>query len=331
MKIRYPKLVSFKSKLALLIYILLGVFGAPVILFGQELSEDTSSSSNSNTETIENESSPNLEPAVTSPAPGDDEAASETDDKADAPSETSEDSDSRIQLRKRYELDSNLFGSYRIRILLGKPDLGEGLRFYDKLYGKPRGMLTLGADWFAWDWYATMGLGFRVGYYRTKGYTFKKPAGVDIKDVTEDQITLNSPATLTLIPVQVNALMQFTPFPGKWLVLDGWFGVERMYFQEVRNTKSASTASNIRFAAIADDQAKVYTNRGMKNSVVFGGAANIMLNWLDESSASSLQTIGFRYVYLSPYFEVVRPLGDDGGASFARKVIGIGFTFESLK
>jgi hypothetical protein len=39
--------------------------------------------------------------------------------------------------------------------------------------------------------------------------------------------------------------------------------------------------------------------------------------------------MGLGYVYLSPFLEVVSQL--DSGASFSRSVIGVGFTFESLR
>jgi len=103
-----------------------------------------------------------------------------------------------------------------------------------------------------------------------------------------------------------------TPFPKKWLVIDGWAGWERLYFQETRNQKQAattttgttttttttgtSTSTTTRLAglrggmtpippelgAVTTSTDRTLTNTGWRNAMVVGAAANILLNALDE-------------------------------------------------
>lgn len=225
-----------------------------------------------------------------------------------------------------------LFGTYRIRVGMARPNFDDGLKFYDKLYGDPEWYPTLAADWFAWDWYATLGLSFRAGYYTAGGNAARVVAGKSTKDLEASDIEKdpNGPTTLTLLPLQVAFTAEITPFSGKWLVLDGWFGVERLYWQEVRASSQTDETASIRFAtAEEDDSNDALTNKGWKNATVIGASANILLNPIDEGAASSMRgSMGLGFIYLSPFMEIVRTTSKDG-VSFGRTSYGLGFTFES--
>lgn len=227
-----------------------------------------------------------------------------------------------------------VFGSYRVRVSVARPNFNDGIKGYEKFYGSPHWYPQVGADWFAWDWYATLGLSFRMGYYTADGHAAKKKAGVSSttpnKDLSVDDIEQDpsSSTSLTLVPFQACIAAEFTPFTRKWLVLDGWFGLERMYIQEVRNatTKAKAAAVDGQGTGSSDD---ALTNHTWKNSTVVGVAANISLNGLDERSTQSMRgSMGLSSIYLSPFMEIVRS-PDKSGISFGRTVLGLAFTFES--
>jgi hypothetical protein len=252
--------------------------------------------------------------------------------------------------------DTRIFGRYRIRIAAAKPRFDE-LEFYDDLYGDEKAYPQFQADWFAWDWYATLGLSFRFAYYSAEGHAAKanKPKDQVVEsdfDGAEPPAKRDKagPTTLTLVPLQLLGAAQFTPFDRKWMVVDAYAGLEYLYWQEVRTKAQSSTSSTatgsgagtdtggtgtspaaaMLLAESEGDDDDGYTNTGFKTASVFGVGLNILLNGLDERSVASMRgSMGLGYVYLSPFIEVVKQL--DGGASFSRSVIGVGFTFESLR
>ena len=226
------------------------------------------------------------------------------------------------RFRNKEEGKKVLFGQYRIRLSVAKPEFDDGLKFYDQLYGDEKRYPMLAADWFAYDWYVTFGLSLRAGYYSAKGHTANEVGGADATDLNASDIekNLNGPTALTLIPFQFAATMEFTPFPGKYLVMDAWIGVERMYWQETRTASAGEAAS--------DDSAP--SNTGWTSATTVGVSANILLNPLDDRGARSLHAIGLGYIYLSPYMEIVRTLSDKD-VPFGRSIFGIGFTFESVR
>jgi len=232
-----------------------------------------------------------------------------------------------------------LFGAYRIRIGLAKPEF-EKLLYYDKLYGSEDVYPTIAADWFFWDWYATMGLSFRTGYYTAKGKAAKeieKP----LQDITAGDIEKdpNSRTNLTLLPLQIALTAEITPLRQKWLVIDGYIGFESLYFQEVRSSPNKSSAAVI--SPNKSDGDVALTNNGTKQLTVLGFSANILLNGLDGgASANSMRgTMGLANIYLSPFIEYSRALDRSPftnkvttkNPDFSRTTMGIGFTFESLK
>ncbi|MBM4253269.1 MAG: hypothetical protein FJ146_14965 [Deltaproteobacteria bacterium] len=266
-----------------------------------------------------------------------------------------------------------VFGSYRVRLMYARPTFRDQIKHYDSLYGKAKDYPQIGMDWFAWDWFATMGVGLRFGYYSDDGNAAlvsnsqaSDLGGLSAADVSRDQ---NGPTTLLLIPLQALFTMEITPFPKKWLVIDGWAGWERLYFQETRNQKQAATSTTgttttttstgtsttttggtttstrltgLRggmtpmppdLSAVTVSNDRTLTNTGWRNAIVVGAAANILLNALDEESSASLRNIGIGGVYLSPFMEWIRTVGQPAGSTFTfgRNVIGLAFTFETVK
>lgn len=268
-------------------------------------------------------------------------------------SAVSQDSSGLPAIVPRMPSNEKILGRYRVRLAGSRPTFDDGIRHYDKLYGSPKTYPTIQADWFAWNWYATIGLSLRAGYYVADGYAAKSvcatpeaaTSGVDCsttrsaKDALEAEVVVdkNGPTTLTLVPLQIGAVVHGTPFMKKWLTAEAFFGFERLYFQEVRTPGQGKKAGIAyqgpgaqRAATSTEPDDSGYTNAGTKDGMVIGGALNILLNPLDERSVASMRSaMGLGYVYLSPYFEVVRSRADKG-ISFGRKVVGLGFTFESV-
>jgi hypothetical protein len=283
--------------------------------------------------------------AATSAAPAADASAAPAADASAAPAADG-------LITPRPPTNTRIFGKYRVRIAAARPQFDE-LEFYDELYGDEKAYPQFQADWFAWDWYATLGLSFRFAYYSAEGRAAKanKPKDQVVESDFEGEAPPArrdeaGPTTLTLVPLQLLAAAQFTPFDRKWVVVDAYAGLEYSYWQEVRTKAQSSatatggstdtggtggsTAAAMLLAESEGDDDDGYTNTGFKTASVFGVGLNILLNGLDERSVASMRgSMGLGYVYLSPFLEVVSQL--DSGASFSRSVIGVGFTFESLR
>ena len=73
----------------------------------------------------------------------------------------------------------------------------------------------------------------------------------------------------------------------------------------------------------------LYTSKGTAKGIVFGGAANLLLNPLDEHAMASLRnSIGIGYLYLTYMFEVSRSLKDER-PDFSRFTQSFAISFES--
>lgn len=215
-------------------------------------------------------------------------------------------------------IDTRVFGSYRLNIAALKPFFEEN-DTYEKVYGTTSVMPALAVDYFFFDWYATLGLTFRMAYYSDTGRAVKASEGDYVKDE-------QGKVDLTLIPLQSGVTVEATPFGYKWLVASGWFGAEATYFQEVRPRDNESEASG---DETSKDNRK-YTNSFWRYATAFGGALNIRIDSMDPVASGSLGVMGLRAIYLSPYIEIVQKTGNDK-MHLSRRVMGLGFTFESIR
>jgi hypothetical protein len=228
---------------------------------------------------------------------------------------------------ERAKPGARVFGRYRVRVGAANPTFTDNLKFYKDLYGSPSVYPVFAADWFAWDWYVTFGISLRTGVYTAEGKAAK--TATNTADSTTDSLAKDetSSTTLTLIPGQLALAAEFTPLPWKWVVFDGWYGVERLYFQETRAGATAKTSLLRPLATSATSES--LTNNGFKTGIVYGGALNIKLNALDEQSIQSMRgSMGLASIYLSPYIEFVKQTSD--GVDFSRTNRGITFTFETV-
>jgi hypothetical protein len=215
------------------------------------------------------------------------------------------------------------FGSTRIRIGLIKPTFSDDLKFYERLYDKPSTYPTFGFDYSFLRKYVAVGFGVKLGYYTDHGHAAQ--SAVDNPTANDVTVDDHGPTELTLLPLATVGTIQFTPFPKKYLVIDGYAGLEHLYFQEVRvNTGDGSSPEG-------ENAKSPITIKGSRQSLVLGVAANIRLDPLDEQSVNSMRgALGIGSVYLSPFVEVIKAMGGKSGVKFDRTNIGLGFTFESI-
>ncbi len=252
------------------------------------------------------------------------------------PDQPAEDpSEGGVKMRVRGKTPDRVFGRYRVRVNYNpRPAFDDGMRLYKDAYNSTSDYPSFDADWFAWDWYVTLGLKFGVGYYTDDGHALKRKSGVvkekgDLEsgDVEQDS---NGRTTLTLVPMQASFAAEMTPFSKKWLVVDAWIGREWTYWQEVRTGATTATAAMIEEPTENKDE--TLTNKGVAKGTVIGAAANILLNPIDEQGAASMRgSMGLGYIYLSPFIMIVKSTDSNHQVSFGRKVIGLGFTFETVK
>lgn len=242
---------------------------------------------------------------------------------------------SQTELKKEFKVETKVeehswadpvFGRYQIQVKFHNyPEFDDGLKYYEDLYGKTPRYGMFGADYTPWGWFVNFGFGFRTGMFSDHGNAASEISSAT-GEVTLDQ---NGKTTLTLIPFQFLAVARFTPFPKKWLVLEGYGGRERMYFQEIRNvSSSASVIDRSSNSGIVGDN--VLTNKGWVSGNVVGAAVSILMNPLDEQSIQSMRhSLGLGFVYLTLFQEKITYVDKDR-VSFGRSSSGIGFTFETV-
>lgn len=221
------------------------------------------------------------------------------------------------------------FGEFRLRLGAARPFFdGKIDDIYRKLYGTPKVHFQMSGDYFFWQKFAAIGAGAKFGYYVAQGHAATLKSGISREDATADDFVIDEtePTELIYIPMQLYATIQFTPFPHKYLVLDAWAGYERGYLQEVRSGSALPSASD---SAISTNAAK--TNKSWINSGTVGVSLNILISHFDKAASNTLRnTMKMQGIYLSPYVELVTPLGDVKGFDFKRTNVGVAFTFEGI-
>lgn len=239
---------------------------------------------------------------------------------------------SEVAARNRRLYGDRIFGRQRVHIAGNQPRFTERQALREKLYGKEKMYPTLTGDWFPLDWWVNPGLSMRMGGYSATGKSVKGSPTQEQIDSGDVEVDNNSKTTLLFIPLMVAAKVEMTPFRGKWLVFEGWAGYEYGWWQETGTAATASISLWKGASGSAGQESEpVRTAKGTKTALVFGGSANILLNWLDERTVRSMvDTMGIANVYMSPFFETVKSLNTDG-ISFSRNTIGLGFTFESAR
>ena len=220
-----------------------------------------------------------------------------------------------------------VFGRYKVQLSGNRPTFNEGQKCYEKLYGKPETYFSMSGDWFPLDLWINPGIMTRIGTYSVRGKASRgsnqNSKSIDCESLTVDT---NSRTTMLFVPIQLGVKIQVTPFRRKWVVLDVWSAGEYGWFQETRDNTTAMVTP---FSLLAVD--RVYTNTGRKRAISNGASVHLLLNSLDEKTVRSMvDTMGLGYVYLTGFMENVASQTKDG-LTFGRKVLGIGFTFETYK
>lgn len=194
------------------------------------------------------------------------------------------------------------------------PRFNTGNNAYRVLYGDPGTMFTARVDYYFFDWFATIGIGTQLGYYRDSGFAYdgnQGPGDIDPNQVQRDQST-----DLILIPWQLFATVLITPFTDhKWVTLNGFAGIERMYVQETRVNNGASSEDGNWYI------------KGYNNGALLGFAANFRLDSWSRDSRRSLQSMGISKLFLTAYLAKIEQKRNF--SDFSREEIGLQFTFES--
>lgn len=203
-----------------------------------------------------------------------------------------------------------------IKIGFEKPTFDSQLKYYEDLYGTPPTYPVFKVDWYFAG--IPVGFGFSGGYYHDSGVAAAQSSPADGK-FEEDELDENQELSLTLIPLQFKAT-GYIPLLSSFLSLDLWGGVEFLHVQEARHTKVESSGGSTQ---------KTFVNRGTNQNIVLGAGLNIRIDQLDRYSRQSLDFMGIKAIYMTPYFEVVTPSKKTMGP-FGRNVVGLMFSFEGV-
>ena len=201
-------------------------------------------------------------------------------------------------------------GAYRVSMGLFQPTFSEADN-YEDFYNSPGMGTMIMVEHFPWEYAVTLGYSFHVGYYQDSGHA----AIASGSELATDDTTQTD---FAMLPIQISLNLVATPFPeSKWFTLSAWLGFERVIFNETRRSTSSSSSE--------ESENLVYSNFGMKNATVVGGAVNILLKGKDKGS--SIDVLGLRRVFLSPYMEIVTSAQKDG-LQLGGSRLGLAFSFE---
>jgi hypothetical protein len=256
-------------------------------------------------ETPDAETSPAVEPEAEAAPPAEQPTAPTEEpakvEKAEEP--TSEPAESK---------GTHVTGRYKIHIGGAKPKFTDKFINHDKYYGKTNVHPQMYVDYLFFDWYATLGVNFGLGYYRDEDKAAAASGG-----------EADSSTELVAIPVQANVVAQFVPSRSSFLSLSVWTGLESIYVQESIHPKGASTDDTT-------DKASTTVFSGWNTGRVVGAGLGIRLDPLESTSVSSLEFLGIGSVYLTPYIEQVQTINRKM-MDMTRASYGILFTFETLR
>lgn len=208
--------------------------------------------------------------------------------------------------------------AYALRIGAYRPKFAN-LGGYSELYGKEKVGPNFAVDWLPVRLgFLNLGVGFRISYYSADGRPCLR-CNRETGEYTKDP---SGHTRLNVTPAQAVAIASCNLF-SKYLQINGWAGTERLYFQEARivETKEGKESS--------DSTKGIFANTGTRNSVVTGASLSFLLNWMEPSAASRLDSsLGFSHIYLTGFVEKSKTSGSKVGVSFDRATTGVAFTFE---
>lgn len=184
-------------------------------------------------------------------------------------------------------------------------------KYADRVYRSESTGINLGVDLFPLTYGARFGLGFDVGGYKDTGYALDENL---THQVRSDRVEL------TLIPMQVSAKVEWSPFRDEWVKISGWHGREWLYVEENR----INTATNPE-----EGKSQSYVSKGTNYARVSGISLSFNISELDQKSKQSLRSMGIHQVYLRPYYLSTKTLKAKAGA-FDRTVYGLGFSFQTI-
>lgn len=223
-------------------------------------------------------------------------------------------------------------GGYIFQLGLAKPSF-TNLSYYEDIYQKPNIYPSLSVSYkLAHIPFASFGLGLKLSYYTTTGRPLLRSGDSYINDE-------NSSITLKLIPYQLFAMIQVSPFRGRYVVFDGWVGYEELYYEEVRLLNTSDSTSTSTTSTTENSDSKNDVNSGWNKSLSFGFAINVLLNHFEEQSVRALESsTGLRFIYIGPFMEFSKAL--KGGnlfinqqkasvVDFSRTSYGLMFMFET--
>jgi hypothetical protein len=221
-----------------------------------------------------------------------------------------------------------------IKLMLAKPDF-TNLNYYSDIYGSTSfyPSFSVGYKMIHIPW-VTLSLGGKFSYYKTQGHALDKTSTGEYVSDPE------APIAMTLIPYQFFAELLIYPFDRKYVGLSAWAGYEELYFEENRNLVSTADATSTSNSTATTDKSRVNEiNSGWNKSVTFGFSFNLLVNYLEEQSAKALlNTTGLRFIYVAPFMEVSKSLGQGrlflnqqkaSPADYSRTSYGIIFMFET--
>lgn len=224
--------------------------------------------------------------------------------------------------------EKRIFGSYEMNISINRIRFTEIAPLYDKFYGSPSDHITLGVDWYPFDFWITAGLGAKIGFFSDSGSTSTNRRADNDNSGASVKLKENSKSQLIMYPFQFLLKVQATPFSKKYVKFAGWGGVEYAYWRE---TKLKSDEDKKTLNKNQDEEEKTLSTNGTKDNIVIGGALHLLLNPLDETSVNSMNdTLGIGSVYLSPFYEIIKQR-NASGMNLSRQVIGLGFSFETIR
>jgi hypothetical protein len=213
------------------------------------------------------------------------------------------------------------YGQKRIGFGIAQPSYDKDVPYYKSMYNSSSMEYFFRSDYFFIKKYLALGLGFNFGVYRDSGVAAVSSNAGSGGRLAEKDLDRGSQLELTLVPLRVPVSLVIAPIPPlDWFQISAEAGYERMYSQEVRQSKSYSSS---------DGSATRYVSTGWNQAQYYGAAVHFKLDALDTRAVSSLQILGIESVYLTLFYNKFKTM-DYKLLPLDRSMTGVEFTFESI-
>ena len=212
---------------------------------------------------------------------------------------------------------------YHFGVGAAKPlKIGNDYNHYSLLFGAPELYPEVWGEYYFLHFGVDFGFRMKLAYYSDKGRPADNINATKFPyeaDLDHDNVDENQDSQLTLVPIETSLSVSYSPFFGRYLVFQAWFGHQFVYVENTMRPKQVSDAG---------ESAQIFLNQGWNRELTSGFALSIDLSWLEPRAAYAMNAYGVSGIFMTPFYERVDGRSTSYGV-YDRETFGLMFTFES--